>query len=346
MVKTFKRLLISGSAREGRLGPELVSRFERCGLEVLSVDSDHDVERHPLRPRGTTLAARARPAKGWISVPEHGSLFNRPYEFYLHPVIGCRASCDFCFLNAKDHGRVPLTVHTDMADLEDQVRWTTSAFPVGRVALFSTGELADSLNDSDWYPVAPSIVEFFASQKLARLELRTKSASVDSLLSTPHNGCTTVAFSLSPQSHIDQYEVGTAAASDRLKAAVRCSRAGYPIAFKFEPLLLKEEWEASYDALFNEILSTVGAEVIEHFSIGCLRWSDTLAQVAQFNRAFQTEISSGEAVPYKEHRSNYTLPETVRLRAYLTIKQMLEKRFPKVYVYWSLETKRIVELVG
>ena len=85
-----------------------------------------------------------RPAQGWVSPANHGVLSVRDEEHYIHPVMGCRSACRYCYLNASPTARLPLRLHLGVGSL-----WRTIGEVIadarGRNLLFSTGELADSL---------------------------------------------------------------------------------------------------------------------------------------------------------------------------------------------------------
>ena len=242
----FRRLLISAPARLTTYGQRVFEKFERAGLPTVELDADGDLQRHPDASRTGSLLVAHAPSMGWLTVAEHGVLATRPGERYVNPIVGCNSACTYCYLRGQDVGLRPVRLHVGLDSLLAALQADLDAAGPGVRRLYCTGELADSLADAELFPVGALLADFFATKPDATLELRTKSRNVDDLLTVKHNSKTTVSFSLAPQALIDRHEPGTASFDERIEAARRCQVAGYPIAFKLEPLLVSSEWKELY----------------------------------------------------------------------------------------------------
>jgi spore photoproduct lyase len=347
-VEGFRRLVISSRALQTHDGKRLHEMFGTAGLEVALVAEDEQ-SRLPasLDKRRSTLSVFYAPSAGWITKAEHGSLAVRRNEYYLHPVIGCVMGCTYCYLQALPTKRLPVRLFVGIASLLADVRALLGSTPlVEGPLLFCTGELADSLRDASLYPIASVLVQFFATQDCGRLELRTKSSTVESLLQVPHNGRTTVAFSLAPHPAMMRFEPGTASVQQRLLAAELCRQAGYPIAFKFEPLFLYSGWEAEYDVLLKQAATLIGLANLDHVSIGCLRWGEQLGELPLFQRDYEAELQRGVPIQYRARRRNFTLPRSERLMAYQTFRTMLLRHGFSGPIAWSLEEPSVIEVLA
>jgi DNA repair photolyase len=282
-----------------------------------------------------------RPTTGWIQFAEHGSFVTRTGERYLNPVIGCRSACAYCFLRAHPAGLRPLRVHVGIDELIGEI--IADADSSIDLPLYCTGELADSLGDADILPVGAILASYFASHTRARLELRTKSGSVEQLLEIAHGGRTTVAFSMSPQIQIDHSEPGTASLADRIRAAAACQRAGYPVALKLEPIILLRDWRAAYAAMMNLLASQLELERLEHVSLGCLRWSPQLGANPTFSKRYKHELQDAQWMEYRPGTVNGTLPDHVRADAYQWVIGQLRDRGFAGQVWLGLETEAFAQ---
>jgi len=207
----------------------------------------------------------------------------------------------------------------------------------GERRIYCTGELADSLAEIEIFPIASVLADYFGSLSDARLELRTKSNRVAALLEAKHNGNTTVAFSISPQSQIDLSEPGTASLAERLAAAKQCQQAGYPVAFKFEPVIVTNDWQTQYTRAIEEICTKLEISGIEHVSVGCLRWSRQLMSTSTFSKHHRATIEGGAWIEYRPGIFNGTLPMSRRIEVYEWMQSILRQNGIAAPIWWSLE---------
>jgi DNA repair photolyase len=333
----FRRLLISAPARKATYGQRVFEKFEREGLPAVEFDTDSDLFNHPDAARAGSVLVTLVPSMGWLTVAEHGALATRPGERYVNPIVGCNSACTYCYLRGQDVGLRPVRLHVGLESLLAALQADLDAAGPGVRRLYCTGELADSLADAELFPVGAILAGFFATKADATLELRTKSQNVDDLLAVKHNGKTTVSFSLAPQALIDRHEPGTASFEERVDAARRCQMAGYPIAFKLEPLLVSNGWKE----LYRDMLALIGARLdisaVQHVSVGCLRWSSRLAAVPTFAKQYRETIASGSWVNFRPGKQNGTVMFSERLDIYRWMRQTLRDNGLVAPIWWSLE---------
>jgi spore photoproduct lyase len=259
--------------------------------------------------------------------------------------MGCRSSCTYCFLQAHAR-RLPLFVFAGVSEFFREIGHLLSSVPRSVQPLLCTGEHADSLADSNMYPIGGMLVEEIGRRGRGWLELRTKSDAIDSLLGLDHRDRTVVAFSLAPQATISIYEGHTASVEARLRAAQRCQASGYRIALKIEPLHLGLAWRPHYQQLIKHAASVLDPAGISHVAVGSLRASASLRHKPAFRRHHGHALQKGEVVPYRQSAVNAMPPQSDRLRAYRSIEGMLRDEGIRAPIWWSMETPEMVAILS
>jgi len=249
------------------------------------------------------------------------------------PLEGCPLSCDYCILQAYLARKPRIELFANWRDglieLEEKISVLgTAPFRVG------TGQLGDSLAMEDVFPVVRELVEFFAGQRAALLELKTKTHQVETLLKAEHAGNVVVAWSLNPQSVVDQYERGCSSLEERLRAARQCQEAGYPVAFHFDPIIDVPDAERLYCETCSALLDMVPCKEIAWISLGTLRFSLSLWR-RMIRENPRNPLLFGEFSHGKDGKVRYT--ESVRFRLLKQILSTLRAVWPKVPYYFCME---------
>ena len=94
-------------------------------------------------------------------------------------------------------------------------------------------------------------IEYFGQTDLGKLRFVTKFHHVDHLLDAKHNGRTRFRFSINADYVIKYFEPGTSPLDQRIEAAVKVAKAGYPLGFIIAPIYIHEGWQEGYKVLFE-----------------------------------------------------------------------------------------------
>ncbi len=171
----------------------------------------------------------------------------------LHTGTFCTMDCAYCILQAYFHPPV-LQYFSGLNQIKSEL---AHLFSQNKIFRIGTGEYTDSLI---WEPFTPSprfLVNTFAEQSSSLLELKTKTANVESLLDLDHNqklcwpGRSThrKSFSRKKRHHT---------AENPSKTAGRCEAKGYPLSFHFDPLVLYDGCERAYAQVIHDIFPMSG----------------------------------------------------------------------------------------
>ena len=194
-----------------------------------------------------------------------------------------------------------------------------------------TGEMADSLALDAYTGFSEHLVPFFAKQKKAFLELKTKSNQIDNLLKLDPKGQTVVAWSLNPSSMVKEYDLKTASLEERLQAAKECEKAGYKIAFHLDPLIYEPTWMKDYKELLEVIFASFNPVWV---SLGALRFNANLKSIAQ-KRFPKTRLTTGEFITTPDGKKRYL--RVIREEMYQTIHRWIGEFRSATPVYLCME---------
>ncbi len=187
----------------------------------------------------------------------------------LSPAFQCPFGCVYCFLRfyAPD---APLAVYANLEDAEREFRDALEQWPGG--VRLGTGEFGDSLALDPWTRHSTWLVELVRPHPRVLLELKTKSDRIGVLLECPPAPNVVVAWSVNPPGIVRSEEPGTAPLDARLRSAADVARAGYRVAFHFDPVIRVPGWEAAYADVAEALFDTVPPDRIAWISLGTLRF--------------------------------------------------------------------------
>jgi spore photoproduct lyase len=250
----------------------------------------------------------------------------------INVLTNCPMDCSYCIL--QEYLNNPcLTFYPEFAKIFEEIEEILTKYP-HRVFRFGTGELGDSLILDKIVGFAHAAVPFFAAKRNAVLELKTKSAEVDHLLTLEHRGKTVISWSLNPPRVIEQEEHLAAPLDERLKAARRCSDAGYPVGFHFDPLIWYPGWEVDYQGVVDLLFGQIDPCRVMWVSLGGLRFPPALKQVAE-KRFPDSRIFTGELIPGEDGKLRYIKP--LRVAMYQRMVEWLQAYDKGLFIYLCME---------
>jgi len=256
--------------------------------------------------------------------------------FVINYASNCHMECSYCYL--QSHLNFPyMTVYANCEDLLSELQVAFSESPQ-RSFRIGTGELADSLALDLLTSYSVPLVEFFAGQKNAVLEFKTKSNCVENLLDLEHGGRTVVSWSMNPRFIQEREEHKTATISERLEAAERCVEVGYPVAFHLDPLIFYESWEVDYKHLIEEIFDRIPTSSVSWISMGSLRMTGPLKEMMR-KRFPNSFLPLGELVPSEDGKMRYFKP--IRVGMYRKLLDWIRDKNSEIPVYACMESPSV-----
>jgi spore photoproduct lyase len=189
-----------------------------------------------------------------------------------------------------------------------------------------------------WTDVVRLLVDRFAAQEHAVLELKTKTTAIKQLQNLSHNRKTIAAWSLNTPRIIRTEERGTASLSARIEAAARCEKWGYPLAFHFDPLIIYDGCEQEYVQVIESLFSQLSARNMVWISLGTLRFPPALKPLIQ-KRFPESKIVYAEFITGSDGKMRYFKP--LRIHLYRKIIACIRDHAPDVVVYLCMEDDEV-----
>ena len=250
----------------------------------------------------------------------------------LNTGFGCIYDCAYCYL--QEYANIPGIALP--ANLDDFLSRLTAARSVP--VRIGSGEFSDSLMLDGLTGHAAEIVSALRNVPRVTFEFKTKSDSIDGLLKAEHGGNIVVGWSLNPQPIIDKNEALTVSLAGRFSAAKKCARAGYRLAFHFDPVFHFPGWERLYKNLVDALFTAVSPSSVAWISIGTFRFKPEAKKIIE-SRFPSNEILDEELLPGYDGKLRY--PYSTRYAVYSRMLKLITARSGNVPVYLCMEESRM-----
>jgi spore photoproduct lyase len=260
--------------------------------------------------------------------------------YVINAVTNCPMDCSYCVLQGYLNNPF-LTLYTNWDDLLQEIEVFLSSDRKSLVRL-GTGELSDSLALESIFPISQFLISFFSESVNGILELKTKSANVDSLLHLGHRGRTVISWSLNPPRMIEKEEMRTVPLEERMDAAIKCQEKGFPLGFHFDPLICYEGWERGYQETLLGLFKKVDPKRVVWISLGGFRYPPKLKPIAE-GRFPKTKVFLGELFPGRDAKFRYL--KEIRVEMYRKMAGWLKEANPDLFIYLCMESKEVWEKV-
>lgn len=221
-------------------------------------------------------------------------------NFYFSHVLNCLYDCRYCFLQGM-YRSAHYVVFVNYEDFQEAIARAVQDEPSDELYFFS-GYDGDSLALDALTGFVDSFVPFFAGHARARLELRTKSATIRPLLQHEPNDNLVVAFSFTPVAAGEALEHGVPPLDARVRAMQTLADRGFRLGLRFDPLLYTTTYREQYRELFEAIFPRLSVERLHSVSFGPFRvprdYFQRMAKLYPEETLFAAIEPSGPMVSY------------------------------------------------
>lgn len=259
---------------------------------------------------------------------------SKPSAEYAIPIAtGCMGHCHYCYLQTTMGSKPYIRVYVNTDDIMQAAEgYIKEREP--EITRFEAACTSDPLGLEHITGSLAELITFMADQPLGRLRFVSKFHFVEPLLELRHNKNTRVRFSVNADYVIKNFEPATSAFHERIEAAGKMARAGYPLGFIIAPIIWFDGWEEGYGELMRKLHETLPPEAEEELTFELIQHRFTKkAKNIIMQRYPKTKLEMDEAKrKYKWGRygiGKYVYPEeqAEALRQFIT--EQIFTYFPK-----------------
>ncbi|WP_090738827.1 spore photoproduct lyase [Paenibacillus sp. Mc5Re-14] len=212
---------------------------------------------------GETEVEKYRMAKKTLVVGIRKTLTfdqSKPSAEYAIPIsTGCMGHCHYCYLQTTLGAKPYIRIYVNTDDIISAAKGYIEE-RVPEITRFEAACTSDPVGLEHITGSLEDLIRFMADEEFGRLRFVTKYHHVDPLLDIKHNGHTRIRFSINSDYVIKQFEPATSRFEERIEAAGKIARAGYPLGFIIAPIIWYDGWEAGY----GELLRRLGETLPQH----------------------------------------------------------------------------------
>ncbi|MDR6549331.1 spore photoproduct lyase [Paenibacillus qinlingensis] len=317
-------------------GKQIYEWAKQEGLEIHMTTSHNQIRDLP----GETELDKYRIAKRTLVVGIRKTLkfeTSKPSAEYAIPIAtGCMGHCHYCYLQTTMGAKPYIRVYVNIDDILGAAkRYIEEREP--EITRFEAACTSDPVGLEHISGSLKQLIEFMGEQEHGRLRFVTKYHHVEPLLDAKHNKHTRFRFSVNADYVIKNFEPGTSRFHERIEAAGKVAKAGYPLGFIIAPIIWHEGWEDGYATLLEKLYNTLPTEATEDLTFEMIqhRFTKTAKNIIE-KRYPKTKLEMDEEKrkykwgKYGKGKYVYKDEQAIALREFIT-EQIFEK-FPQAKI--------------
>lgn len=194
--------------------------------------------------------------------------FGNKNFYYTSIIMNCIYDCEYCYLQGM-YTSANIVVFVNMEDYFAEVEEILKHDDVYLCISYDT----DILSLEGLLGYTRLWIDFAKFHKNLKIEIRTKSANFSSIEDITPSDNVILAWTLSPDEVIKEYENKTPKLSERINSIKSAINKGWKIRLCFDPILYIPHWEMRYKNLIEEVFNEINSNCIQDVSLGVFRVS-------------------------------------------------------------------------
>ncbi len=256
----------------------------------------------------------------------------------LDAVQQCGFACSYCAIQSfYGEGKVFF-----FDDLEAKLRKLSESLDPDEIHHIGTGQSSDSLMWGNRGGLLDSLLAFAGENPNVILELKSKSALTEPLLSrsVPQNVLAT--WSLNPDEVIRNEEHLTASLDARIASARRAADAGILVGFHFHPIIRFAGWRGRYGEIYRRLQNEFAPEEVALVSFGTLTYAKPVVRLIR-----RQNIKSGVLkMPFEQIAGKLSYPFELKRELFSHAFGSFSQEWRRqVFFYLCMEDPRLWEPV-
>lgn len=250
--------------------------------------------------------------------------FGNQHFYYTSCAMNCLYDCEYCYLQGM-YPSANIVLFINIEDVFAQVEELLMKHPVYLCISYDTDLLA--LEGILGY--VRRWIEFAQLHPDLTIEIRTKSANFAAIKDLTPSKNVVLAWTLSPNEVVSNYEHKTPSLNTRLKSILEAIGCGYLVRLCFDPLIYVQNFEEVYDNFIKTVFTTIPCEQLYDVSVGVFRVSVDYLKRMRKQRPHSAVIQ----YPYEQTAgvSHYGHEQSNRMISYLC--DLLAQYIPKDKIF-------------
>ncbi|MUG94259.1 radical SAM protein [Scytonema sp. UIC 10036] len=338
-----ERVLFTPAALDERWGQQILKRLQSYNLPIEELPRNRltglrgESERETYDIAKRTLAVVTAPPSSFKLSPIPPSA-----DWQFHIAEGCPAHCQYCYLAGSLQGPPVIRVFANLPQILENL---AAYEQPGKATSYEASCYTDPLGIEHLTGSLAECIRYFGTRERAYLRCVSKFDAVDELLEIPHNGHTRFRMSVNAAPVSGRFEGGTASVPLRLMALRKLALpqerggGGYPVGLVIAPIMLLDDWQSSYDRLFNQISEALDFDCDLTFELISHRFTPGSKEVLQTwypqsKLDMDEEKRSVKRNKFGGTKYVYDADTMKTLRRYF--ENEIQRRFPKAKIlYWT-----------
>ncbi|NEW06236.1 spore photoproduct lyase [Paenibacillus sp. SYP-B3998] len=263
-------------------GQQICKWAKQQGLEIHMTTSHNQIRDLP----GDSELEKYKIAKRTLVVGIRKTIkfeTSKPSAEYAIPIAtGCMGHCHYCYLQTTLGAKPYIRVYVNIDDILGAAKqYIEEREP--EITRFEAACTSDPVGLEHISGSLKQLIEFMGQQEHGRLRFVTKYHHVESLLNAKHNNHTRFRFSVNADYVIKHFEPGTSKFHERIEAAGKVAKAGYPLGFIIAPIIWHEGWEEGYATLLERLHKELPREATRDLTFEMIqhRYTKTAKNIIQ-----------------------------------------------------------------
>jgi spore photoproduct lyase len=326
-----KRVFFEAASLNYPLGKDILNRLTNTEAEIKMIGSSNRVTGIPgTNPQQSYMEGKQTLVVGVKKNLRFDSC-KPSADFEFSVASGCPGKCQYCYLQTYMGKKPYIKVYVNLKEIFAKIE-EVSMTNAPNITVFEAASTSDPLAVEHITGALAKSIEFFGGLKYARMRTVTKFTNVDSLLPLSHHNHTRFRFSLNTPEIIQKFEHNTTSLQERIIAANKIAKAGYPLGFIIAPLFIYPGYEEGYANLFQQLahsLKKIPADLT--FELITHRFTSSAKKII-LERFPGTALDLNEATRHRKFGRyglvKYIYPQMAYIRLKENIISLLEQFFP------------------
>ncbi|MBP1999417.1 spore photoproduct lyase [Paenibacillus shirakamiensis] len=211
---------------------------------------------------------------------------SKPSAEYAIPIsTGCMGHCHYCYLQTTLGAKPYIRVYVNTEDILGAAKqYIEERKP--ELTRFEAACTSDPVGIEHITGSLTDLINFMAKEEYGRLRFVTKFHHVDPFLKLNHNGHTRIRFSINSDYVIRQFEPATSRFEERIEAAGKVAKAGYPLGFIIAPIIWYDGWEEGYADLLQRLSIAMPKEPVKDLTFELIQHRFTKTAKATIEKRY------------------------------------------------------------